>query len=270
MTIRTAPCEWPLVDDLPCPALDELAGSYDQALADALVETATSLLWQWTGRVYGLCELTVRPCRRDCVSSTYQGIAGVPSNLGANMPFLPVLINGEFFNLSCGRSCRDCSCTKTPEVGLPGPVDSIVDVEIDGQTLASSAYRLDNRYWLVREDGEQWPTCQDLAKPLGEDGTWAVTFKTGTPVPKGGQLAARVLACEMAKAALGRECELPQRVQSVTREGVSIAVLDSFEGLESGRTGIWLVDSWVTSVTKSPRRARVLSPDTHVDRVVTS
>jgi hypothetical protein len=264
-SIRTAPSSWPLIEDLACSALEDL----EEPLQEALIETATSLLWNWTGRVFGLEDITARPCRRDCGSSTYQGIAGVPSNLGPNMPFLPVLINGEFFNLSCGRSCSNCSCSQVQEIGLAGPVDSIIEVIVDGEILPSSAYRLENRRWLVRQDGERWPTCQDLKQPAGEPGTWSVAYRWGTPVPKGGQVAASILSCEMAKAALGRDCELPQRVQSVTREGVSVAILDSFEGLEAGRTGIWLVDSWVTSVTKAPRRSRVLSPDSGPARVQT-
>ena len=269
-SIRTAPCDWPLAE-LPCPALDELFYGEQEALAETLVETATSLLWNWTGRQFGLCELTVRPCRQDCSSSTYEGWSGIPSpTFASGMPFLPVLINGEFYNLRCGRRCRDCSCTVTPEIGLPGPVDSVSAVVVDGVTLDESAYRVDNRRWLVRQDGERWPTCQDLGKAPGEEGTWSVTYRWGTPVPKGGTLAATVLACEMAKAALGRQCELPQRVQTVTREGVSMAILDSFDGLDRGRTGIWLVDSWVLSVTASPRRSRVMSPDVHPARSTTS
>lgn len=264
-SIRTAPSSWPLVEDLDCSALDEL----DDPLRDALIETATSLLWNWTGRVFGLEEVTVRPCRRDCGSSTYQGIAGIPSNLGPNMPFLPVLINGEFFNLSCGRSGWS-NAKRLREIGLAGPVDSILEVIVDGEILDPSAYQLDNRRWLMRTDGETWPVCQDLEIPaLGNDGTFEVKYLWGTPVPKGGQIAATILACEMSKAALGRDCELPQRVQSVTREGISVAILDSFEGLEAGRTGIWLVDSWVTSVTKAPRRSMVLSPDSRPARVRT-
>lgn len=267
-SIRTTPCEWPLVEELACSALDDIE---DEALRDALVTTATSLLWNWSGRVFGLCELTVRPCRKDCDPSTYQGYAGIPSPQYANRPFLPVLVDGEFLNLRCGRSCGACGCRVTPEIGLPGPVDSIVEVLVDGQVLDASAYRVDNRRWLVRTDGGEWPTCQDMtADPAVDEGTFEVTYRYGTPVPPAGQLAAAVLACEMAKAALGRECELPQRVQSVTREGVTVAILDSFEGLEAGRTGIWLVDSFVTSVTNAPRRSRVLSPDVQPARVRTS
>lgn len=267
-SIRTAPCDWPLVEELACPALDELD---DYGLRDALVESAVSLLWNWTGRVYGLCEISVRPCREDCAPSTYQGIAGVPSSVGANAPFLPVLINGEFFNVSCRRSCRGtCGCRRIEEIGLPGPIDSVLRVDLDGEVLDPSAYRVDNRNYLVRTDGGVWPTCQDLEAPVGSQGAFEVTYLWGTPVPKGGRLAASVLACEMAKAATGRDCSLPQRIQTITREGVTVGVLDSFEGLEGGRTGLWLVDSWVTSVVNAPRRSRVLSPDLHPDRVRTS
>lgn len=266
-SIRTAPCDWPLVEDLACSALDDLD---DYGLRDAIVETATSLLWNWTGRVFGLCPIVVRPCRRDCVPSTYEGWSGIPSSQYANGAFLPVLIAGEWFNVRCGRKCERCDCSATQQIELPGPIDTITSVVVDGVTLDPSAYRVDNRTWLVRTDGERWPTCQDLDAPPGAENTWSVAYEWGTPVPKGGQLAARILACEMAKSALGRDCELPQRVQSVSREGVSVAILDTFEGLEAGRTGIWLVDSWVTSVTRSPRRARVLSPDTRVARVRTA
>ena len=266
MGVRTEPTEWPLVDELTCSALSDV----DEPIRDALVRTATSLLWNWTGRVFGTSEITVRPCRKDCAPSTYLGIAGIPSSTYQNAPFLPVLLDGEFYNVTCRRKCRDgCGCSSVEEIGLPGPVDSIVEVRVDGEVVDPSAYRVDNRTYLVRMDGDKWPTCQDLSKPAGEQDTWEVTYRWGTEVPMGGKVAASILSCEMAKASLGRECSLPQRLQSVTREGVTVSILDTFEGLEAGRTGIWLVDSWVTSVTRSPRRSVVLSPDTYKARVET-
>lgn len=266
MGVRTEPTDWPLVEDLACTALDEV----DEAIRDALIRTATSLLWNWTGRVFGTSEIAVRPCRKDCAPSTYQGLTGISSSTWANSPFLPVLLDGEFLNLTCRRKCRDgCGCSSVEEIGLAGPVDSIVQVRVDGEVLDPSAYRVDNRTYLVRTDGGKWPTCQDLSKSPGEVDTWEVTYRWGTDVPMGGRVAASILSCEMAKASLGRECSLPQRLQSVTREGVTVSILDTFEGLEAGRTGIWLVDSWVTSVTRSPRRSVVLSPDTYKARVET-
>jgi hypothetical protein len=143
------------------------------------------------------------------------------------------------------------------------PVESIVAIEIDGKALAPSAYRVDDNRLLVRQDGETWPYCQNMSRPLGEVDTWAVTVQTGTPVPAGGQLAAGKLACELAKAANGAEkCELPQRWQTVTRQGVTIsAAIDLFQGLDEGKTGIWLIDSWVASVNKPDIGFSIASPD---------
>src|SRR3546814_4772015 len=45
------------------------------------------------------------------------------------------------------------------------------------------------------------------------------------------------LANELAKAACNdKSCGLPQRVQSITRQGVTVAVLDSFDDIDTGHT----------------------------------
>lgn len=264
MGFRNQPCEWPLAD-IACQTLDELD---DYTLRDTVVDTATSLLWNWTGRKYGLCETTIRPCRTDCVPSTYEGWSGTPSTW--NNMFFPVLIDGDWFNLRCGRRCKDnCGCSYTNEISLPLGVHDIVEVIIDGVPVNPSAYRVDNYRWLVRTDGGDWPTCQDLNLPAGDPNTWTVTYRYGTEVPSGGQVAAALLSCEMAKNILGRDCELPQRIQSVSREGITVGIVDSFQDLEAGRTGIWLVDSWVTSVMNAPTRSRVITPNMRTPRVQT-
>src|SRR3546814_8783259 len=71
-----------------------------------------------------------------------------------------------------------------------------------------------------------------------------------------------VCSSDLAKAACNdKTCGLPRRVQSVTRQGVTVAVLDAFDDIDEGHTGIWLIDSWVASVVRRPRKMRVLSPD---------
>lgn len=152
------------------------------------------------------------------------------------------------------------------------PAAEIVSVEVDGAVLPSGAYRLDNHTLLVRQDGDLWPYRQDMDRPLGEPGTWGVTVKVGEAVPIGGQMAAGKLACELAKAACGAEkCELPKRVQSLSRQGVSIQMmLDTFDDLDKGRTGIWIIDSWVASVTRPDEVGfAVASPDVRPARRTT-
>jgi hypothetical protein len=247
----------------PCTALDTMSDDGRQVF-EAM---AGEYLWHWTGRVLGLESVNVRPCRDDCLWNSRSSFWGMTQNrftagVGGS-GFTPALIGGSWFNLYCGTCGDKCSCGSwIRSLRLPGPVDSIEAVTIDGEPLDPVAYRVDNRALLVRMDGHRWPTCQNMNVPAGEDGTWSVDYTRGTPVPLGGQVAAGVLACELAKAAChDSTCQLPQRVQTVTRQGVTIAVLDAFNDVEKGRTGIWLIDSWLASIMHSPRPARVYSVD---------
>ena len=266
MSIRTAPCQW---DALWChpdgsmndtPACEPLA-SMPASGAALWVDAATEFLWRWTGRRFGTCEVTVRPCRSDCMAgmSTFGQVPGsYPFITG---PWLPVMIGGSWYNLGCGTCLDDCSCSTVGSLRLPGPVDSVQSVVIDGETLDPALYRVDNAGLLVRQDGGLWPICQDMAA-TGGDGTWSVTYTWGIPVPVGGRIAAGVLACELAKSACGdTSCQLPQRWRTITREGVTIQALDTFDDLTEGHTGIYVIDSWVSSIMYSPRAKSVRSPD---------
>lgn len=254
------PCLWP-ADYSACGGdLPEPLASLPASGVATFEEMAATYLWNWTGRKYGLCEVTIRPCRQECWQgqSTFWGGSG-----GArSTPFYPVLIRGQWFNIGCGQCGDDCGCGDTRSLRLPGPISSIEEIQIDGVVLDPSAYRVDNSRLVVRMDGGQWPTCQDMNAALGEDDTWSITYTRGYPVPAGGQVAAGLLAVELAKAACNdKTCGLPRRVQSITRQGVTVAVLDAFDDIDEGHTGIWLIDSWVASVVRRPRRMRVLSPD---------
>src|SRR3546814_17185264 len=84
----------------------------------------------------------------------------------------------------------------------------------------------------------RWPTCQNMNLADGAEDTWSVTYVKGYAVPKGGQVAAGMLAVELAKAACNdKTCGLPRRVQSVTRQGVTVAVLDAFDDIDEGQIG---------------------------------
>lgn len=264
----TAPCDWPLLGAEDCTdldALDEASEGPSRADVEAM---AAAYLWNWTGKRYGVCEVTVRPQRQDCNGSTYLGASGHPSG-GA--PWRPVLLDGVWHNVGCGECGSVCGCTSVWTVRLPGPVVEVTAVTVDGAALDPSAYRVDDRKLLVRQDGGTWPACNDLSEPPTEEGTWQVDYTRGVEVPRGGQIAAGVLACEFAKAMRrNADCQLPQRIQTVTREGVTVGVLDPFDGIDTGKTGIWLIDSWVASVTQAPARSTVHSPDRRPTRRTTS
>lgn len=269
----TAPCEWDLIGCGECDALRRI----DPSVRTAVESAAVDYLWRATGRAFGTCEVTLRPCRSDCHSSTYHTrVPALPGSTGTTStgyPFEPVLIDGDWFNVSCGRCGSRCSCNAISEIVLPGPVASVAEITIDGTVLWSQddsppnplPFRVDNHTRLVRTDGGTWPYCQDMSAPTTETNTFAVTYSYGVAVPASGQLAAGLLACELAKSLCGDDsCELPGRVETVTREGVTMVLMppENREGL----TGIWAIDSFITSVTKSRRNARVINPDTWLEQ----
>lgn len=240
-------CEWE-ISYVGCPDTSVLGEN-----KDFYENIAKTYLWNWTERQFGVCDEMVRPCRMDCgEGSTFMG---QPS------PFQPMLIDGKWFNIGCSKCGDQCGCNTLYGIKLPGPVDSVTEILIDGQPVTD--YRLD---MSTVYRSQSWPKCQDLMKKDTEENTFSITYKKGIPVPEGGQLATGILAIEFAKAACkDTTCQLPKRLQSITRQDVSIAVLDTFDDIDAGHTGIWMVDSWVNSVTKPKQRgsaSNVVSPDT--------
>lgn len=243
----TGPCaDWPV--QWTC----ELS-TLNPAVTGIAVSMATETLWALTGMRFGLCEVTLRPCRDDCGGGGFYDDFGPPWT--AQYWPQPALIGGLWFNLTCGSCSSGCSCSRVPEVRLPAPVYDITEVVIDGTVLASSAYRLDNNRLLVRTDGGDWPRCNDLSADSGA-GTWSVTARFGEPLPDGAELAMGQLACEIAKAADGGDCKLPAGLQQLVRQGVTISYPDVGELLRNGRTGLYLVDMFVATWNPAGLRQR--------------
>lgn len=249
-----------------CSALDAL----DDEQVAAFERMAAEMLWNWTDRIFGVCEVTVRPCRSDCGSArrwmdTFWGRGPYPWGDISAGSWVPLLIGGEWFNMGCGCA-GTCSCTEEgpSALRLPGPIVSVSSVRIDGDVVPPEEYQVLYGRLLVRLDGTPWPSCQNLLTDASNEGTFEVVYSRGVDVPKGGQIAAGILACELAKAACGdADCQLPQRIQTVTRQGLTVGIVDAFQGLNDARTGIWLIDSWTSSVrgpTAKPK-AGVRSPD---------
>ena len=140
---------------------------------------------------------------------------------------------------------------------------TVDQVLIDGAAIAAAAYRLDHNRWLVRVDDDTWPCCQDLTEPTTETGTWSVTITYGRPIPQSLKNAAATLACELVKAHVGVDCALPARVQTLTRQGVTMALLDPQEFLAGGRTGLYEVDLAIAAFNPEGlrRRATAWSPE---------
>lgn len=231
-------------------------------------EMAIDHLWNWTRRRFGQCPVVARPCTQDCGGRTSTFVGFGPPTTGSSsggLLWAPVWTGSSWRPLSCGACTSEvCTCGDGSRVlALPGPVGEVTSVRIDGEVLvADTDYRaVDNK--LVRLGADPWPTCQDVYAPATEEGTFEVVFTLGTPVPMGGQVAAGILALEFYKASCSdTTCALPKRLQNITRQGVTVTLIDNFENLEKGQTGIWLIDSWVASVVHTPNPpGRVYSPD---------
>lgn len=249
---------WPIVVPPKQLSFWDAAEEADRARAEAM---AVSLLNSLTGRVFGLREQTVRPCFGPPPGyTTYGGYSGYAGAAGA-VSWPGLFQGGPGVTGACGCS-SSCSCVGKSEVSLPGPVDSIITVLVDGEVLDDDQYKVRNRRWLLRTDG-CWPQTQDLEAADDGVGAFTVTYLQGISVPTAGQVAAGVLAVEMLKSITdtGGPCKLPSNVTQVAREGVTME-FDPAAYLEAGLTGIDLVDQWIRTVNPGGlrRRAKVVIP----------
>lgn len=226
---------WATLADLctPCDDYD-----LDPVLLEDALQASSDVLYNLTGRRWpGECTDLVRPCRRECGS-------------------------------------RDgCGCGGASEFRLPGyPVTSIDQVKVDGLVVDPAEYRLDGRRTLVglrRADGtlRVWPNCQRLDLPDTEEGTWSVAYTYGDDPPRGGVRSAATLGCEIAKAcqpeAFGSaKCRLPARVTTISRQNITLAVLDPLTVFsKDGLTGLPEVDLWISSVRHGDARRRATVRD---------
>lgn len=231
----------------------------------AAVTVATEILKRLSGGVYGLCTLKIRPCRRRCEQASnamlYRELDVTAG--GGGGPWIPALIDGQLYNITCG-CVGQCGCSPLCEIILaPGAYD-VTEVRVNGTVLPASDYRVDDNRRLVRTDEGCWPECQELRLPDTQPGTFSITFRTGQPVPAGGQMAVTDLALNLYQACRGKTCQLPSRVTQVVRDGVTWQLLDDLSVFDRGRTGLPRVDLWLASVNPYASRGpmRVWSPDT--------
>lgn len=229
------PCTWPIERScLPTPNTD--AERIKHRHAENL---AVGVLWALSGRQFGSCPVTVRPCPTPCTDSWNGALLG-------NRTTFPIYESGGWRTTGCGCGAR-CVQAGPGVIHLKGPVTGVTEVSIDGIVLEPEAYRLEGEY-LYRLDEKAWPS-QDLQSPLGETGTWSVTYNLGHGVPPGVDMLTGILTAEFIGACSpGGKCRLPRRVQSMSRNGVSYQMVDPQDIYRSGKTGIPEIDLWLASV----------------------
>jgi hypothetical protein len=247
-----ATCEWDTATD---------------AQKQAAIDWATTILWASTGRQFGLCPVTVRPCGwRDC--------AGGVEWFGAmwqGSSWIPYIWDGTWYNAWCGCDGA-CCCIPDCSVRLEGPIHSITAVTIDGVLVDPATYFVYDYQWLTRvKDNGCWPFCSDLNVAPGEG--WEVSYIRGREVPAPLLWAVGVLACQYIKLCQNAEgCRITNnRIISMSRQGADYQFVNFSELLEFGWTGVAEVDQLIAAYNPYGLKAPllVLSPELRYPRQVT-
>lgn len=87
-----------------------------------------------------------------------------------------------------------------------------------------------------------------------------VSYSIGANLPPGAKAACLMLSTEYAKSLLGQKCNLPERINSITRQGVSWTVLDPQSFIDKGLVGISRLDSWIAIARRSVPMGRAIDP----------
>jgi hypothetical protein len=187
-----------------------IATDEDKLAALEALEYASFVLHALSGRRYS-------PAR------TITEIYDTRVTLGYGAEPYPVLINGSVYNVCNG--CVECCCNVCGifhRTRLRGqPIRSVDGVWIDGVQLLPSNY-------LVLDNSVLGFTQVEVCNAH----CLVVTYTYGSGIPPGGRLAVLKLATELLNYSRGGECELPARVTSVSRQGLTWTLLDPQEFLK--------------------------------------
>lgn len=243
---------WATVQDVPAAVRTQLAALSDQELQDLLMR-ASEILWALSGRRwYG------QGCTESATLRSFPPHPGTQAwpyhtSWGRCACWHEGLwLDGKLFPADpdwTGRHYTAPFALKLPR----SPISSIVSVTIDGAPF--TAWRLLRSGWIERTDGNGWRLCDDST---------TIVYTYGEAPPAGGRDSAVELGVELAKARLNLDsCRLPLRTTTVTRQGVTMTIIDPQEFMEKGKTGLTGVDLWLSAVNPqaTPQASMVWSPD---------
>ena len=230
---------------------EELGIYADTEFAYEAAKAASYLMWSLSGRKYsGTTTVTERYV---CATLSYRYGPSV-RNTRAEL-VLGDIYNMPYSDMDSYTAVTTDGLSPQSRLRLRGrPVTKIHTIRNrSGAVVDPSSYYLVDHSTIQAVSGAMWTPC-DIE----------VTYTYGTEPPALGQLAARTLAFEFCKLWNNDDdCMLPQRVTSVSRQGVSYTILDSQEFIDDLRTGLYVVDMFLKSVNpdKARAKARVFTPD---------
>lgn len=255
---------WATIADVcgPCAAYD-----FPMDVLETQLHVASEILYNLTFQQWrGECVDVVRPC------ATWSGRLAVGRwQSWSGQQIAASGAAGQWGLCGCNVD-TSCGCSSLSVIALPRrPVTGISKVMIDGLVLDPAFYRVDDWFRLtylpgVGDTRRGWPCCQRLDLPTTEDQTFEVTYPYGSFPPLGGVDAAATFGCELALSRTGNSaCRLPKRLQTITRQGVTMSFIDDLSMMTNGWTGLAEVDSWIASIrfARKNRTAAVYNPDHH-------
>ena len=227
-------------------------GAYSRSeYAEEACKVASFLLWAMSGRKY--TGETVVTERYTCVLRNNRMGPSTKTNSA-------VLFGGDVYNIPSGDYDEYSELTAdglSPDarIKLRGrPVTKIIAMRNKvGAVIDPSKYYLVDHSTIHVAAGTAWTPCNT-----------EITYMYGSPVPVAGKMAARTMALEFAKLWAGDDdCALPQRITSISRQGVSYTILDQQEFIDELRTGLYAVDLFLKTVNpdNARRKAKVFTPD---------
>lgn len=229
---------------------DELGDYAETTYAYDACKAASQILWALSGRKFGgIATVTERYV---CAAKTYR--------LGASAKtYNPVLLDRDIYNIPAEEFDNYAEITSDglspmSRVRLRGrPVIKVHTVRNRGGGIIDpSKYYLVDHSTIQAAAGIPWTPCNV-----------EVTYTYGAYPPAAGRAAARIMAMEFVKLWSGDDCMLPERVTTITRQGVSFTLLDNQDFVDDMRTGLYAVDLFLKSVNpdRARSKSRVFSPD---------
>ena len=225
-------------------APDDAAG---QARLAQCISSSSECLYSLSGRKFpGVLTATVRPTARH-EQQVY------PEPMTISWPTYT-------WGVCCGYPHRTCYAPMSIGLGR-GPIVSIQSVTINGDVLDPINYIVEDQKWLTRVDCCGWPVCgcDSCEEPFKVD------FTFGEDPPQMGIDAATILSAEMYRAMTPTSsgCKLPTRLTSITRQGVTMAIIDPMDFFTKGLTGNYQIDLFVMAFNpaKQLRKPIAFSPD---------
>lgn len=174
--------------------------------------------------------------------------------------YAPELVGGKMYNLPVrnerGMRFTDPSCQVREMRLRHTPVRQVFSVYADGREIPRDSFTIRNRAYLVKNGRVGfWDFCST--------NEFTVHYEYGANPPIAGIEAAITLANEFLLQVNGDDrCKLPERVTSVTRQGVTVRVSETQDYLDNGKIGIYSVDQFIKAYnpSKAKKKAKVFKP----------